>query len=279
MYTDREIAFGRFAKEDGMVVDIRKRVIGSSGCTSLFNCQFWSDFTDENERLLLGSLGYFYFRSIHNVKTLEDYEGWIATIAKFGQMIIGHPYNFGAVRDSDTKRLNMLLSSNDSVPDYIQKLWRNTTNKIQKLDINMEEMSYHIKGNYYGYLRWRDVFCHSNGSILLSLFIKICIDNLSQIVIFKTPYNPFEYKKSIHLDGAFLEELYLFIGYINSEHIKQRFKSVVIVEPNIDNLNSFIIDNRDTLVNKFGWSMDVGSYFHPARGIKSDQCLVIYPIH
>ena len=53
-----------------MVIDIRQKTNGSGGCISLFNCAYWSDYTDENERLFLGNLAKFYFKSIHYVKTL-----------------------------------------------------------------------------------------------------------------------------------------------------------------------------------------------------------------
>ena len=51
------IAHGRFAGDNGMVVDIRKYEYSPM---TVFNCQYWSDFTDENERFYIGSIHYFF---------------------------------------------------------------------------------------------------------------------------------------------------------------------------------------------------------------------------
>lgn len=40
----------RFAR-DGLVVDIK-----NMGAIPMFDCQFWSDYTEENERFFIGSL-------------------------------------------------------------------------------------------------------------------------------------------------------------------------------------------------------------------------------
>ena len=215
------------------------------------------------------------------MKTLQDYESWIKTIATFDTMITGYPYNYGAIKDSDTKRLNMLLSDNESVPDYIVRLWRNITNKVQKVEINMEEMNCHDKYAWesaYGYLSWRDIFFDSNGSIKLSLLSKTC-RNINNIIIYNIQNAQQGYTPSINLNDSLISELVSFLNYMNDNYLKEQFESLVIINPKIDDLNSFINDNNDNLINKFGWNLNIAPYHDPKRNAKSDKSLFISPIN
>ena len=194
-------------------------------------------------------------------------------------MIAGYKYEYGAITNSDTKRLNMLLSQHDSVPDYIHRLWRNITNKVQKVEINMFVMNQHDEYkayNQYGYLKWHDVFFKSNGCIKLTSFIKIFHHNLNQFIILNEDWG---FHKSISLDKHFLEELYDFINYINNNYLKQKFESLIIIKPKNNRFNSFIKSNKNNLINKFGWTLDIRSYHDPKRNEKSNDCLFIYPIN
>ena len=149
-----EIAYGRFAKEDGLVVDIRKDV----SSTSLFNCQFWSDFTEENERFFLGSLQGFVFKSIHSVSTKQNFEPFVRVIDILRWMIDGYPYHFGAVSSSDVLCLSRLMNGDKDhdISHFMMKLSLNIQNTFSLPD---------------GYLsRFQDLFVYQTPTFIKSLF-------------------------------------------------------------------------------------------------------------
>ena len=129
-----------------MVVDIRRR----DTISTLFNCRFWSDFHDENERFFLAALTIFEFKSIHNVPTLENYEQFVRIIGILQTMLNGYSWIYGELVDLDVFNLKSLLllsesgdleildsdnfSGNGKVPIYIQQLFRNFTNHQYVLD-------------------------------------------------------------------------------------------------------------------------------------------------
>ena len=129
--------------------------------------------------------------------------------------------------------------------------------------------------NHYGHLKWRHIFFDENGCINLVMIMKLFQHNLIQFVIFHDKVN---YEESIILDTHFLHQLYGLMKYSNDNFLKQRFKNLIIINPKIDDLNSFINENKDNIINKFGWTLNVCSYSDPQRNAKSDRSLSICPI-
>ena len=275
-----EIAYGRFAKEDGMVVDIRKY---KDSQNVVFNCRFWSDFTEENERLYIACTGVFFIKSIHNVSTTEDYEPFIQSISIFQEMIDGYAYTFGAMTSRDVVCLSELLHDNQenemNVPDYIRQFFNNFCNQIKVININMEWINEHdesSKFGNYGFVRLKELFW-KNESIELIKFAKLFRNTISKITIYNAEAR--DYVTSIELDSGFETELVKFMIFINSSApIKNRFKSLIIVNPKIDDIDTFIDEKKDYYITKYGWMVEKGPYHDIKRNAKCHDTIYFFPI-
>merc|ERR1712228_772957 len=91
--------------QKGMVIDI----LNDKVATPLFDCSFWSDFTNENERLFIGSLQPFTFETIHYLPLNENYEIFIRVIGILMEMIDGFAYQISAIKRKDFKTLSILF--------------------------------------------------------------------------------------------------------------------------------------------------------------------------
>merc|ERR1712130_196095 len=76
----------RFAR-DGLVIDIRN----TRAAIPMFDCQFWSDYTQENERFFIGSLQQLEFESIRHMLSGDVYDVFARVIGMMNLMIQGHP--------------------------------------------------------------------------------------------------------------------------------------------------------------------------------------------
>ena len=275
------IAYGRFAKDDGMVVDIRKYDVSP---VSVFNCRFWSDFTEENERLYIGSLHKFYLKTIHNVSTKEDYRSFVQSIDILRTMIAGYPYTFGTVSSSDALCLSGLMNDNKKnnigVPVYIEKFFNNFCNQIKQIRINMRYINMNL---YHGatfdvhrFLHLKKLFWNNN-NIELIKFAKLFRNSINSITIYYIRRH--EYESSIELNSGFEMELIKLLSFINSSSsIKNRFKSLIIVKPKIDNLNAFIHKKKDFYIKKYGWMAEIRPYHDIQRNSKCNDTIYFFPI-
>eukprot|EP01083_Nonionella_stella_P138499 421452_1 len=82
---DFNIAVNQFGSQ-GIVIDIRR----GAGATPFFNCVWWSDYSNENERFLLGGLTGFTFLTIRNIPDKKNYSNFIAPMTMFNKMITGY---------------------------------------------------------------------------------------------------------------------------------------------------------------------------------------------
>eukprot|EP01084_Bolivina_argentea_P262051 443058_1 len=83
-----ETAHGTFAKDDGLVVDIRNNNKG----IYLFDCSFFSDYTEEQERFFIGGLKKFKFLTIHHIRPKQNYSAFIRPISILAAMFGGFKY-------------------------------------------------------------------------------------------------------------------------------------------------------------------------------------------
>merc|ERR1711971_408315 len=123
------IAF-KFSK-NGIVVDVLK----DDTVIPLWDCTFWSDFANEEERFFIGSLEPFAFKSIRNLQLMEYYDKHVPAIGIFMIMIQGWPYEQSVIKNSAVQILSDLTSDivNDChspfVPLYIHNLFGNIAQK------------------------------------------------------------------------------------------------------------------------------------------------------
>lgn len=133
--TEFEVAHGTFAKRDGMVIDI----INDKAATPLFNCRFWSDFTDENERFFIGSLIHFDFVTIHHISVQKDYAVFIRPMNILANMIMGFPFNQSAIKSIDVSIVSLLIldyisdSFSSEVAVYIHRFFGNFAQNVNKV--------------------------------------------------------------------------------------------------------------------------------------------------
>merc|ERR1712173_380243 len=132
----------RFA-EDGLVVDIRNGKMN----IPMFDCQFWSDYTEENERFFIGSLKQLTFQSIRHMTTGEYYDPFVRAIGILMHMIKGYAYKISPIHSGDVDCLSDLISDylndtrSDSIPLYVHKLFANIMQNVNKIHLNNDLMN------------------------------------------------------------------------------------------------------------------------------------------
>ena len=104
--TAYHIAHGSFAKDGGIVVEIRN----SGKNLLLFRADYWSDFTEERECLFIGGLQPFAFVSIHDNALQQDYRVFIEPLTAFTTLIRGWPFTVRPLNKKDSKALDLLIS-------------------------------------------------------------------------------------------------------------------------------------------------------------------------
>eukprot|EP01084_Bolivina_argentea_P304658 526206_1 len=102
---DFNIAVNQFGSQ-GIVIDIAR----SNGATAFFNCVWWSDYSNENERFFIGGMTLFTFLTIRNIPDKKNYSNFIAPMTFFHWMIQGYSQSQRAIRKSDLKYLSRMIS-------------------------------------------------------------------------------------------------------------------------------------------------------------------------
>ncbi len=258
----------------------------------LFDCSFFSDYTDENERFFIGGLQFFQFRSIHHMKRKEDYQSWIKPISILACMFIGFPFNMSRIKNIDVEGLSLLILNSISssttseicqIPVYISKLFINFVNNVEQIEINMEEMNKHTerkKWNQFGYKLLKPLFFLVNENtnsetINYSKLLQIFKRKLKTIMVYNVKTN--KWLKSIYLNDLFLREILNAISTIKASVILSSiFDKFLILEP-YDNIQHFIENNKNKF-NKIGWKLNCIQYKHPKRGVIAKNCLQISPM-
>eukprot|EP01084_Bolivina_argentea_P170933 296172_1 len=257
--------FGR----DGIVVTFQ-----NNSAQRYFDCRCWSDFVNEDEKLFVGGLTTFTFRTIRNMKTLENYNPYVNAIAVFHKMIQSQFWSSNPITRKDFKSLDLLIKAEtinkkeDSlslVPEYVLNLWHHFLLQIKQIEIDWgwltETCRTHptkkIKG--YGYRLIAPLFCTGNFSSLnFTIFVNI-FPNLNTIH-FKFMRNK-RYEKCVSLNETFISNILETIKMINnSKSLSVTFKSINIAEP-WDSINKFNNENQE-LFNQQGWRLMKKNYKH-----------------
>ena len=266
----------RFAR-DGLVVDISNTRLS----IPMFDCQFWSDYTEENERFFIGSLHDFKFETIRPMMSGENYDVFVHVIGILMFMIGGFVYDISPIDDGDFDCLSDLISDyvnethSNFIPFYVHRLFANIMQNVKKIRLNMPLMELHdeaSKYKEYGFRELKPLF-FVDGMVNFSKIFKIFNRDLQQIVIF---YDDGEFNNSIHLDNMFLEQVLCGILEINENiALKSVFKEILIVNP-FDSIDDFIDENQEIFVCN-GWNLGKTSYQDKRRDARSDNVLSITP--
>merc|ERR1712228_247873 len=261
----------------GMVIDILKEYIS----IPLFDCSFWSDFTNENERFFIGSLQRFTFETIHYLPLKENYEIFIRVIGMLMEMITGYPYHISAIKQSDFNILSILISDHindkksEKIPFYVHNLFKHIVQNVNKIHLNMFMMDIdeeYAEEGCFGYQKLKSLF-FVDEQVNYSKLCQIFDNKLQQIVITNIPRDVFN--QSVNLNFSFLEEIVFGIRAINKNvALKFVFNEILIVNP-FEDINQFIADNQALFVEN-GWKVKKTNYKNEKRkGAKSENVLSI----
>ena len=268
----------RFA-EDGMVIDL----LNTGGAAPLFNCQFWSDFTEENERFFIGSLQEFNFDTIHHLSLGLDYQVFIRRIGILMTMIRGWPYEISEIHQGDFQCLSDLISDHinnthsDSIPFYIHKLFKFIVQNVKKIYLEVLVMDHntHPDGTMFGYKALKPLFFVDN-QVNYCKLCQIFNQKLQRVVISSIAFGDFA--ESVHLNSSFLEQILFGIQTINENiTLKSVFNEILIVNP-YESIDQFIDENQVLFVMN-EWKLKKTNYEDKRRiNAKSDNVLSITPL-
>merc|ERR1712228_665654 len=274
------VNFATHDANEGMVIDILNKKISAP----LFNCQYWSDYTEENERLFIGSLQYFTFESIHHLSMGLNYEIFIRRIGILMTMIRGYPYEISAIHNGDFQCLSDLISDHinnthtDHIPLYVHKLFTHIMQNVNKIHLNIFFMNQtaHPNNNQFGYRLLKPLF-FVNDQVNYRKLCQIFNGKLQQIVIFNY-CNGTEFDQSIHLNFSFLDEILFGIQTINQTVALQSVLNEILIINPFESIHHFINENQVKFVMN-GWKLEKTSYQDKKRnGAKSDNVLSIKPL-
>eukprot|EP00483_Globobulimina_turgida_P005057 UN05067 len=205
----------------GVVLDIKN---DNSGAI-YFNCNFWSSFTNEDERLYFSGRSPLMFINIHHIPKQEHYKPLVKLITICNQMFTGYPLEGIKPFKSTCKTLNKLIKSEmdecyldepytSKVPKYISFLFHQFIKQQKEIEINWDDWDTHFiyhdktfKDDVYGYKLFQSIFISDNKSTFrFSILIKLCC-NVQSITIYKLMNSRQGFLSSIKLDEGFVCEI------------------------------------------------------------------------
>merc|ERR1712176_12962 len=128
----------------GIVVDL----LNKKNALPLFDCEYWSDFANEYERLFIGSLQPFTFETIHHLVLKQNYKNHVRAIGILMKVIQGWPYQISAIKQSDVQCISDLINAHINgqhspfIPLYIHQLFENIAQKTKEVQMNLRLMNF-----------------------------------------------------------------------------------------------------------------------------------------
>ena len=293
MFSEFQVAHSIFGGS-GIVLSID---VGQTG-DMLWDCNYWSCYQNENERVFLGGLNMLEFTTIRDIPLCINYEPYIKILKIFDCMIAGYALPNIQPKARDFRGLLGVIDCviNDdknnsdngsiSIPSYIIQFFKHCLMQKKTVLININDWRYH-KGRYwedhelqlYGFLKNRSNFFTlppkkqwdlTNSVPKLSIYIQAML-NLEQIVIYSNPGGD-QLEASISLSEDVFSELLDQTILINSMS-STTFESIQIVEPFTD-ADTFINKYNDQF-NKHGWTAIKSPFEYVPFGFKSNNSLMI----
>merc|ERR1712013_514661 len=206
--TDRFVAIGTFGR-NGVVVEIQ----GLLSSNAFFDCPFWSDFTDEDEKLFIGGLQEFTFRTIRDIPNKKNYAVFVQAMAMFQKSIDSAGWNAKHCKITPKHHSALKLLTEEetagkvingeesTVPQYILRLWHHMLAQISTVEIYWYVFTEDdLLHGMLGYKRLCPLFCNDDvGALDFTAFVKM-MPNLKSISLFHKDYGV--YAPSISLNAA-----------------------------------------------------------------------------
>ena len=267
-------AFNKFYPE----FEVAHNIFGSTGIVLsiqvgyfsdlYWDCNYWSCYQNENERLFLGGQSVLTFITIRNIPLCINYAPYIKILNMFDDMTKGFASIAIIPKVKDVRGLSRMINcaikdndgtNNDlSIPTYILSFFRHYLLQREFVLLNIRYFAIHDDGYYehykahgYGHVKFVSAFFPSirnesnNGSDQLdlsdavpkfSIFLQLVL-NLKRIIIINGG-NLKPLKPSILLSDALFMELIDSLILLNSMSYSS-FESIYIVEP-LTSIQSFI---------------------------------------
>ena len=261
--TDFLVAAGRFAR-NGLVVEFT----GKTGAMAFFDCPFWSDFADEDEKLFVGGLQNFMFGAVRNIRTRQNYGVYIKAISIFQWMIIAYPWQktTGVIQEKHCAAMSRLIEAeiaqkavkgeSSVVPDYVLFLWHNLVVQVKQCEMvwkYMTEEEFSIrKVPCFGYKLFAALLCNEDMTAPdFGAFTKL-LPNLETVSIYRSG----NFRRSIALTPLLVSNL------LESLQTHSKMKKIDIVNPKGD-IMGFVAENKEQFEG-IGWTLSkkVFEHFH-----------------
>eukprot|EP01084_Bolivina_argentea_P136900 241119_1 len=235
-----------------------------------FDCRSWSDFHAEDEKLWIGGLQYFRFKTIRNMQPTpkQNYGLYVQALTMFHYMIEAWHWKGSVIKTKYCKALKLMITEEISenilkeipskTPKYILKLWHHFLSKIKNVEIKWGFMNTEVVDKdkkRYGYKAFTSLFCNAE-CLNFSIFLKI-LPNVETIDLQHRGRKTTPWKPTIELNEHFISEILSSISYVNNTaSLRSSFKSFNIFNP-ISNITDFInINNNKFIIKRIDVSLD-----------------------
>lgn len=275
----------------GVVLDIKN----TNANQPFFNCNFFSSYTAEDEKLFLSTEDPLTVINIHNIPLKIHYKNMVKLIAAFHKMTSGWKFEaYGAPTTKDVSTLAKMIaseiakeytsspySSMNKIPKYISYCFHQLIKSRTHIEINIREML-RDKGKRkgkkkkasYGYSKFESIFLMGN-SLKYGIFVKL-LYNLKEMEVYYLHNSNTGFEPSLSLDDEFVAEIISSIIYVN-QTVGCLFNKLMIIEPK-DSIQDFI-NKYQTRFREYDWNLkkiDVQKQEGNAAGLTSTNVLSIY---
>ena len=246
---------------DGIVLDINV----THGLMHFMDCNYWSCYVHEDERLLIGGLYRMQFSTIRNIAQSENYYQHVRVLTIMEQMIIGVSIAGTEPCADDVVCLKQMMNSeisgenSISIPNYVQTLFHHFVMKKTEIVINLlawnvhfSKYYKHIDMNVYGYKKFAKLFGYkvSRPMIDFKLFIEL-FPNLASFTICHVSVGVAH--TSIGLSHEFVAKMFECFEYLDKSSSSLSFRRFEIIKPS-SSINEFI-ENNGYKFRKNGWRL------------------------
>lgn len=243
------------------------------------DCNYWSCFVHEDERLLIGGVGVLQFETIRNIVQSENYTQYVKALNIMDQMMKGVALAGIKPCSDDVVCLKGMMKfeidvgaeNHSFVPKYIQSLFHHFLTKKTEIFINLSSWKNHFSSYYhdfdlniYGYKKFGELFGLTDGEGIIdfTLLIKL-FPNLKVFTVGDA--SPGEVSPSLELSYDFVVKMLECIEYLNKSS-SAPFCRFEIIRP-----ASSIDDFIQSVKNEFemnGWTLKNGTFM--GKGIFSE---------
>ena len=238
------------------------------------DCNFWSCYVHEDERLLIGGLKHFPFETIRNIAQSENYDQYIKILNILHTMVNAVGLDGIQPRAEDILCLKRMIdveigacsSFTSSVPKYVQTLFHHFLMKKVEIIINLifwqaHYLGYikHLDGKVYGYKKFAKLFGYNKfgPKIDFGLFIKL-FPNLVTFTI--ADFQISRVNPSIELSQEFAARMVGYIEYLNKSSKSLSLSRFQIIQPSSP-IIEFIESNKYVFEQK-GWKLKKDVWVH-----------------